>query len=426
MRTYRNMVGAAVVSLVGASTLTWATQAQALEGKVVATGLAQPLYLTAPVGDDRLFIVEKGGAIRLWSQGSVQATPFLDLSTRIDTAGERGLLGLAFDPGYAANGRFYVNYIDATTKQTVVDRYTVDPTASQATGATVDRIITIDQTTFSNHKAGWIAFRPNDPGRLYIATGDGGGSYDPGNNGQNPNSLLGKMLRVDVSGAGAGYTVPGDNPFVGAAGHAPEIWATGLRNPWRNSFDRQTGDLWIADVGQDTREEINFEAAGTAGGRNYGWRLREGLVATPSVGGNAPGLTDPIFDYTRVEQGGLGNSITGGYVYRGPSVADADGRYFFGDFISNRVFSFQLDGTSHPTDFREDTDALLTGTGLQNIASFGEDGHGRLYLVGLNGTVVAVVPEPSAGWLALAGLLCVHPLSRLRTCRKHANEANSA
>jgi hypothetical protein len=313
---------------------------------------------------------------------------------------------MAFDPGYAVNGRFYVNYIDRNTLNTVVARYTVaDPASNTVDPASAQIILNIPQLSFSNHKGGWIGFRPGEANNLYIATGDGGGGNDPGNNGQNPGTLLGKMLRIDVSGAGPGYTVPADNPFVGVAGARPELWALGLRNPFRNSFDRVTGDLWMGDVGQNTREEINFETASDPGGHNYGWRLREGTVATPGVGGNAPGLTDPIFDYTRLgTPGGLGNSVTGGYVYRGPSIAGADGRYFFGDYISNRIFSFVLGAGNVPLDFRDDTTSLLAGTGLSGLVSFGEGGQGQLFAVGINGVVVQVVPEPASLLLLALGL----------------------
>lgn len=379
----------------------------ALAGEVVATGLAAPLQVTAPAGDGRLFVVEKGGLIRVIAGGSVQATPFLDLSSQVATAGEQGLLGLAFDPGYASNGRFYVNYIDATTRQTVIARYTAaDPAAMSADPGSAQTLLSIAQPNFENHKGGWMGFRPGEAGsHLYIATGDGGSSNDPQNNAQNGNSLLGKMLRIDVSQGNAGYAVPADNPFVGQAGMRGEIWALGLRNPFRNSFDRATGDLWIADVGQGQREEINLETAADPGGHNYGWRLREGSIPTPGVGGDGPGLTGPLFEYSHAS--GMGESIIGGYVYRGPSIADADGRYFFGDFISNRIFSFALGAGGAPTDLRDETTALLGGTGLSGLDSFGEDGQGRLYAVGINGTLVRMVPEPTTYLLLLSGLVCI-------------------
>lgn len=382
--------------------------AQALSGQLVAQGLGDTLYVTAPTGDDRLFIVEKSGLVRVMQGGQVQATPYLDLTGLVDTAGERGLLGLSFDPNYASNGRVYVDYIDKATRNTVVARYTVAaPSSNVASPTSVQTILTVNQPSYTNHKGGWVGFRPGDTKNLYIVTGDGGLFNDPQGNAQNLNSPLGKILRVDVSGSGAGYAVPVDNPFVGQAGALGEVWAYGLRNPWRVSFDRNTGDFWIADVGQGAREEIDLEAQGAAdaAGRNYGWVLREGSIPTPGAGGDAPaGAVDPVFEYDHDGSDSLGASIIGGYVYRGPSIADADERYFFADFISNRVFSFSYGADGKPLDLREETDDLLAGTGLESIASFGEDGLGRLYLVGLNGSIVRLVPEPGSLALMLAGL----------------------
>ncbi len=393
--------------------------ARALDGQVVVNGLSSPLQLTAPLGDSRSFIVERTGMIKVLSGSSVLPQPFLDLSGQVALGGERGLLGMAFDPDYATNGRFYVDYIDPTTLSTVVARYQVSaPGANTANEASAQVIMTIPQPAGrSNHKAGWIGFRPGDAQNLYIATGDGGGSYDEDNLAQNGSSLLGKMLRVDVSGSGAGYAIPANNPFVGSAENRAEIWAKGLRNPFRNSFDRMSGDFWIADVGQGTREEINLERAGDPGGHNYGWRLREGTVQTPgSAGGNAPGLTDPVFDYARLELGGLGNTVIGGYVYRGPSIADADGRYFFGDYISNRVFSLAVGPGNTVGDLRDETAAFLGGTGLSGLDSFGEDGLGRLYAMGTDGTLVVLVPELET-WLSFSAGLAALGMMRLRRRR---------
>lgn len=403
-------------ALLGAVLLAAAGAVHALSGQVVVnTGLTQPLQISAPAGDDRLFVLEKGGLVRIVSGGVVQATPFLDLSAVVATGGERGLLGLAFDPGYASNGRFYVNYIDKTSLNTVVARYQVAaPGANVANAGSAQTILTFAQPAFSNHKGGWIAFRPGDNQNLYIATGDGGDSNDPFNFAQDRSSLLGKMLRIDVSGNTAGYAIASSNPFAGSASTREEIWALGLRNPFRNSFDRSNGDFWIADVGQGEREEINFEAGGSAGGLNYGWRLREGTIATPGVGGNAPGLTDPVFDYAHLDSGGLGDSVIGGYVYRGPSITGADGRYFFGDFVSDRIFSFAVGAGGTPMDLRDDTNAFLGGTGLSGLDSFGEDGSGRLYAVGINGVVVIMVPEPHSYALMLAGLVALGWVARSR------------
>ena len=246
--------------------------AHALNTTLVGSGFSEPVALASPAGDSRLFIVEKAGRIQLLDNGA--RSTYLDISAQVDTDGERGLLGLAFDPNFAANGRFYVNYIDKATKNTVVAAYTAPSAASNtADAASAKTIISIAQPAgLSNHKAGWIGFRPGDGNNLYIATGDGGGGNDPNNNAQNLSSNLGKMLRITPQ-ANGGYTIPASNPFVGVAGN-DEIWAYGLRNPYRNSFDRATGDFYIADVGQGLREELDFEAAGTAGGRNNGWPSR--------------------------------------------------------------------------------------------------------------------------------------------------------
>jgi glucose/arabinose dehydrogenase len=371
------------------------SSAWSYQGRVAGSGFDNPVFVTAPQGDSRIFVVERRGVVWVINQG--RRSIYLDISSQVDTEGERGLLGLAFDPGHRANGRFYVDYIDKTTKDTVVARFNVTPQSPNRADPRSGRLVLrFAQTQFTNHKAGWIGFRPGEGRNLYIATGDGGGVYDPNNNAQDTGVLLGKLLRIDVSGAGGGYRIPADNPLVNTPGARPEIWALGLRNPFRPSFDRASGDLWIADVGQDTREEINFEPAADPGGRNYGWRLREGKVATPIVGGNAPGLTGPVFDYPHSGARSLGNAITGGYVYRGPSLAGADGRYFFGDFVSNTVWSLVPGPGGTVSDLRDETAAMLAGTGLLGLSSFGEDGSGALYAIGVNGVIVVLCPDPGA------------------------------
>ena len=394
----------------------------------VATGLSSPVFATSAPGDsDHLYIVERGGHIRLLnlSSGNILPTNFLttsqlNLDHGFTSGNERGLLGLAFHPDYATNGRYFVNYTDGlgNTRVRSYQRSSSDPLTTD--GASRAEILQINQP-FPNHNAGWMDF--GQDGQLYIATGDGGSSNDPGNVSQNRNSLLGKMLRItpDVTSTG-GYSVPTDNPFVGQSNVREEIWAYGLRNPWRNSFDRLTGDLYIADVGQNDREEINFQYADSNGGENYGWRMREGTIQTPgSVGGPRPSdNVDPIYDYLHGFDPFQGRSVTGGYVYRGP-IEGLQGHYFFGDFVSQRLFSLRFDGSPTSqfdgTNFNsliDWTDIVETDFGsLGGISSFGEDSLGNLYLVNLNGSIyrfsAGAIPEPNAvlvlGLVAMFGLM---------------------
>ncbi|MGD9921156.1 MAG: PQQ-dependent sugar dehydrogenase, partial [Pseudorhodoplanes sp.] len=354
----------------------------------VASGLSLPLFAVAPAGDpSRLFVVEKGGTIKIinLATGEVAASPFLAISD-ILTNGERGLLGLAFDPDYGSNGYFYVNVIGASGA-TEIRRYQVsadDVNVADPSSATL--IISIPQEPFTNHKAGWIDFGPD--GYLYIATGDGGSSGDPNNNAQNPDSLLGKILRIDVNNddfpgdPNRNYAIPPDNMFVGIAG-ADEIFATGLRNPWRDSFDRGTGAFYIADVGQGAWEEINLGQLGA----NYGWRAFEG----PAIfSGEEPGpgaLTDPIHAYNH----SIGVSITGGYAYRGGSDG-LQGQYFFAD-LSGRIFTLRFDGTAWVA--TERTGQIVPDAGsIGFITSFGQDALGNLYVIdGRDGEVFRLTPE---------------------------------
>jgi glucose/arabinose dehydrogenase len=375
--------------------------APAFAATLVSSGYTDPLFLGSAIGDSRLFVVEKAGVIKIVGQ----ADPWLDISAKVDDGGERGLLGLAFDPNFTANGRFYVNYIDKTTLNTVVASYTVGADGKGDVNSERTILTVAQPAGRSNHKAGWIGFSAADPGNLYIATGDGGGGNDPDNNAQNLNSNLGKLLRVTPGGATTGgYTVPADNPFVGVAGN-DEIWAYGLRNPFRNSFDRSTGDLWLADVGQGAREEVNFAsaAAGLGRGANYGWRVREGSIATPGVGGPAtPGMIDPLFDYGRE----VGGTVIGGYVYRGGADASLEGKYVFGDFVSGDIWSYS-GGTMT---------ALDSPFGGFQLTSFGEGSDGALYAVG-NGSVyllAAAVPEPTSALLMVLGLAASGLLTRRR------------
>jgi glucose/arabinose dehydrogenase len=398
-------------SLITALALACASSAAmaGLDTRLVASGLNQPVFATAPLAGGPVYVVEKGGTIKA-VQGGVTST---FLSVPVATASEQGLLGLAFDPGFgtagsAGFGRFFVNHIDPANGDTVIASYRAAGSAA-ATAATRLEVLRFDQPDgLNNHKAGWIGFKPGDSDHLFIATGDGGGSNDPGNNAQNLGNLLGKMLRIDINGddfasPSINYAVPTDNPLVGTAGARGEIFAYGLRNPWRSSFDAATGNLWIGDVGQGAREEVNFIAASSAGGQNFGWRVREGDIATPGVGGPLQaGMVEPVLVYPR----SFGASITGGVVVRDP-LSELDGRYLFGDFISGRIW--HVAATGAPTSMAsavEVTAALDIGLGgaLGNIASFGTGASGEVYIVDFGGKVVQVVPEPATALLMFAGV----------------------
>lgn len=345
----------------------------------VVMGLEQPLgIVNAGDGSGRLFVLEKGGKVRILQDGELAAEPFLDISDKVTTNSERGLLGLAFAPNYADTGLFYVDYTDLNG-DTVVAEYRVSADPAKADAGSEVILLTIPQPE-SNHNGGHLAFGPD--GDLYIGTGDGGGAGDRHGaigNGQNLDTLLGKLLRIEVGtevGAGSSYAVPTDNPFVGTDGARPEIWAYGLRNPWRFSFDTQTGDLYIGDVGQNAYEEVDFQAADSGGGQNYGWRVMEGFHCfDPKNNCDETGLTLPGIEYPHSE----GNSVTGGYVYRGDALPDLVGWYVYGDFGSGRVWRAQKQGDTW-------TNELLLESGL-NIASFGEDEAGELYVVAIDGGV---------------------------------------
>jgi len=351
--------------------------------ETVATGLDFPLYLTTAPGDDnRLFIVEKGGLIRIIKNGTLLETPFLDIHRLVSTGGEQGLLGLAFDPGYATNGRFYVSYTDTSGDSKIV-RYSVSGNPDIAQTAPDRVLLTIDQP-FANHNGGNIVFGPD--GYLYIGMGDGGSGNDPHGNGQDKTDLLGSLLRIDVRPQDD-YTIPGDNPFISQPSARPELWDIGLRNPWRFSFDRKTGDLYIADVGQNAREEINVapSAQGRGKGINYGWNIMEGAICTPGVDPNCnkTGLTLPVLDY---DQSNGNCSVTGGYVYRGSAIPGIQGTYFYADYCAGWVKSFVYRNGA-ATDHKE-WKSLSPGG---NITSFGEDGQGELYILTSQGGVYRII-----------------------------------
>lgn len=372
--------------------------AQQLTTEIYQTGLARPVFTThAGDGSGRMFVLEQAGRIRIIdSGGTLQTAPFLDIDGFV-TGGasgqdERGLLGLAFHPDYETNGKFYVNYTTTISGQltTVIDEFSVSAgNPNQANPLSGRRLLPIAQP-FGNHNGGWLGFGPD--GYLYIANGDGGSGNDPGNRAARLNFLLGKLLRIDVDNQDPGlqYAIPPGNPFAddGDANTLAEIWDYGLRNPWRTSFDRETGDLWIADVGQFSREEVNFQPAGDPGGNHYGWRCREGFNATGLAGCPAsnPEWVSPVHDYGR----GDGCSITGGYAYRGCELGDAfEGKYFFSDFCSGTIWYLDPDNnfartTAFDTNF--------------NVSSFGEGEDGEIFITNLfAGTIYKLVltnPDP--------------------------------
>jgi len=349
--------------------------------ELVASGLNRPIYVAAPLGDGRLFIVEQKGTIQLLKDGSIMPDQFLDISAIVTTPSswsEQGLLGLAFHPDFATNRRFFVHYTDPSG-DTVIARYEADAgNPDIAVPSSAEVVLTADQPV-SNHNGGSINFGPD--GYLYFGFGDGGGAGDPNDLAQDPSTLMGKFIRIDVDSLP--YSVPLTNPFVGVASVLDEIWAIGLRNPYRWSFDRSTGDLWIADVGQAFWEEINFQPAASTGGENYGWSYMEGLHCyDPPVDCGADTLNLPVHEYSH-DAGEC--SVTGGYVYRGSAVPELTGYYLFGDYCSNRLWALAYDG-SEVTAFLDMTFHLNSTGQIDALAGIGEDGYGELYLVDRNGT----------------------------------------
>jgi glucose/arabinose dehydrogenase len=366
----------------------WAVAALALLGSIagaqrlvpVASGLDQPIALThAGDGSGRLFVAEQGGLVRVIADAAVQSEPYLDLRARTAGRGERGLLGLAFHPDFGRTGRLYVHYTDREGN-TVVSELRAEPPSAATVDVATERVVLTLAQPFGNHNGGQIAFGPD--GFLYVGLGDGGSGGDPLGAGQDLGTPLGAILRIDVDGPPP-YAVPADNPFVGVAGARPEIWASGLRNPWRFSFDRATGDLWIADVGQNAVEEVNLQPASSPGGENYGWRIMEGdRCFAPPRDCDAGGLTAPVLTYTHAS--GWGRSVTGGYVYRGQDVEGLAGRYVFGDYVSGRVFVAEARGGAWH--------ARVLLQAAFRVSSFGEDERGELYVVDHGGRVFRFAP----------------------------------
>src|SRR5918994_1656625 len=388
-----------------------------LQGQVYASGFQSPLaFVQDPTDRNVQFVVQQAGRIPVVRNGTILSTDFLNLTSSVKSGGEQGLLGLAFAPDYASSGRFFVNFTN-TSGDTVVARFTRSNATVANPSSRFDLQLAgtqrfIDQP-FSNHNGGHLVFGPD--GYLYIGLGDGGSGNDPDHRAQNPNELLGKMLRIDVNVPDSdpfGYRIPPDNPFAAGSGARDEIWAFGLRNPWRYTFDDLTrggtGALVIGDVGQNNREEINYEPRG-AGGRNYGWRnfegTRENIMSRPLF--SAP--TSPIFEYGRSD----GVSVTGGFVYRGTRLGSTfRGRYFFADY-SGRVWSLALtvdsSGEARASDRREHTAELGGRAVLGNISSFGVDADGELYIVGhTNGRIVRITTPVSAP-PAPSGLRIIKP-----------------
>ena len=340
----------------------------------VTTGLSSPVFLAQPLNDGRIFVVEQGGRIRVVRDGVLQTTPFLDIAaSRVLSGGERGLLSVAFHPQYATNRFFYVYYTTRASGNLadgdiVVERLTTTANPEVADPASAKLIITTSHSQQSNHNGGLLAFGPD--GMLYAGLGDGGGGGDPFQTGQNQNALLGSLLRLDI--AGDPYTIPPTNPFYNQAGKRGEIWAKGLRNPWRYAFDAPTALLYVADVGQGAREEVNVMPASQAG-INYGWSIMEGAICYNATTCNQTGLTLPIIDYTHA----AGCSITGGYVYRGAAIPGIRGHYFYSDYCTGFLRSFRYDNGAV-------VDVKDWGLSMGNVTSFGVDFAGELYVVSGN------------------------------------------
>jgi glucose/arabinose dehydrogenase len=343
------------------------------------SGLSSPVGMeSAHDQSGRFFVPQQGGVIRLVQNGTVNATPFLDISGLVESGGEKGLLGLAFHPSFSTNRKFYVDYTrrNGTQLQTVIAEYLADSANPNVADPSSERILLVIDQPFDNHNGGQLAFGAD--GFLYIGMGDGGSGGDPHNNGQNTNALLGKILRVDVNTTTAGkqYGIPAGNPFASGGG-APEVYAYGFRNPWRFSFDTANARLFVGDVGQDAFEEVDIVESG----KNYGWNIMEGTHCYNATNCSSAGLTPPITDYSHSE----GESVTGGFLYRGKAIPGMVGRYIFGDFVSGKIWVLTPNGANW-----DRTLSLSTGRG---ISSFARDDDGELYVVDYSGSVLKVTAQ---------------------------------
>ncbi len=347
-------------------------------------GLLQPVHIThAGDGSGRIFVVEQQGTIQIIRDGAKLAVPFLDITDRVRSGGERGLLSVAFPPDYASKGYFYIDYTDLDGN-TVIARYRLSDNPDIADPASEEVLLFIEQP-YANHNGGQLAFGPD--GYLYIGMGDGGSGGDPDNRAQDTGDLLGKILRIDVEAGATPYAIPPDNPFVGMAGTREEIWALGMRNPWRFSFDAQTGDLFIADVGELTYEEVNVEPAGSSGGLNYGWNIMEGSHCfNPPEGCDTSGLVLPVVEYDHSE----GDcSITGGCVYRGGEFARMNGIYFYADYCSGKIWGLRRNGDSWENRLLYEAPFPIT--------SFGADQSGTMYVTDFTSGIIYKLADTRSG-----------------------------
>lgn len=375
-----------VTAILAATLAASAAHALAVRAERVADGVSSPVeVLSANDGTARLFVVEQGGTVRIVRQGVVDETPFLDMRALVTSGGERGLLGAAFHPAYASNGLFLVNYTRAGDGATVIASYRVDPSDAERADPASRREILVVAQPYENHNGGALRFGPD--GYLYIGTGDGGGGNDPDNRAQDPQQLLGKMLRIDIDGVSP-YAIPPGNAYPQGGGRA-EIWARGLRNPWRFAFDRVTGDLYIGDVGQGAEEEIDFLPHGAGAGANFGWRVTEGLRCTGLPGGGpcpSPAFTSPVLAYGHDQ----GCSVTGGVVYRGRNVPVLYGRYVYADYCSGRISAAARDA-----DGVWRSEVILATD--HRISTFGEDAAGEVYWTDASrGVIHRFGPDPAA------------------------------